>query len=573
MKRSFITLILALAAGFAVVCIVSADTGSVYVAQNADEQGSVEGWDEVASNYIEDLTFTVNVDGTEGTLGSDGIYLSSEGIFMFSQDTVEDFFRCAVNVYDESSVIVLRGSVVCEAQIGSSSVSADGETVEISTALVYTDGVLYIPEDFLTLCMGFEGSVDISSMSISYTVSDDDLNTLPSYYSSADYGRMPTVKDQGSFGACWAAAAASALEAALLPEEESELSVDHIMYNSGFGDQGTESGDQVMSMGYLLSWKGPVLEEDDPYGDGETDSTLDEVYHVQEIQYLESKDYEAIKEAIILYGAVETSMYIATIGNNFIDYKYYSYTNASYCCTDSTQVINHEVIIIGWDDDYPAENFRGNASSDGAFICLNSWGSGFGSDGIFYVSYEDAYIGTNCLAYTSVESADNYDNIYQYDDVGWTSNIGYDKSRAYMANVYTAASDELLEAVGFYTLGTDTEYAVYVIADYEDESSLSIEGQVYASGTLSNSGYYTIELAEAVELCAGQSFAVIVMVDTVGVGKPLACEQMTDDERTANVTVEGKLSYISSSGTSWECTQTSGHEANICLKAYTSNIE
>ena len=45
-----------------------------------------------------------------------------------------------------------------------------------------------------------------------------------------------------------------------------------------------------MSMAYLLAWQGPVLESQDPYGDGISPDGLDLCKHVQEIQVLPSKD-------------------------------------------------------------------------------------------------------------------------------------------------------------------------------------------------------------------------------------------------------------------------------------------
>ena len=46
---------------------------------------------------------------------------------------------------------------------------------------------------------------------------------------------------------------------------------------------------------------------------------------------------------------------------------------------------NHDVVIIGWDDNYPQENFTTHPEGDGAFICKNSWGEEFGEDGYFLV--------------------------------------------------------------------------------------------------------------------------------------------------------------------------------------------
>lgn len=49
---------------------------------------------------------------------------------------------------------------------------------------------------------------------------------------------------------------------------------------------------------------------------------------------------------------------------------------------------NHQVSIVGWDDDYSKDNFTERPEIDGAFICLNSWGDNWGQNGYFYVSYD-----------------------------------------------------------------------------------------------------------------------------------------------------------------------------------------
>ena len=77
---------------------------------------------------------------------------------------------------------------------------------------------------------------------------------------------------------------------------------------------------------------------------------------------------------------------------------YYNQINHSYQYPGEKKA-NHDILIIGWDDAYPAEKFNYQTKQDGAFICQNSWGTEFGEDGIFYVSYEDGSIGKNTICY------------------------------------------------------------------------------------------------------------------------------------------------------------------------------
>ena len=64
--------------------------------------------------------------------------------------------------------------------------------------------------------------------------------------------------------------------------------------------------------------------------------------------------------------------------------KYYNKEKAAYCYIGEEKP-NHDIVIIGWDDNYPKENFLADIESNGAFICQSSWGDKFGENGIFYV--------------------------------------------------------------------------------------------------------------------------------------------------------------------------------------------
>ena len=78
---------------------------------------------------------------------------------------------------------------------------------------------------------------------------------------------------------------------------------------------------------------------------------------------------------------------------------------------------------------------------------MNSWGENFGDGGFFHVSYEDSWIAESGISYCGIEPADNFDRNYQSDLCGWTGQMGFGEPEAWMANAYTAESDETLEAV------------------------------------------------------------------------------------------------------------------------------
>ncbi|MCD7818297.1 MAG: lectin like domain-containing protein [Lachnospiraceae bacterium] len=392
----------------------------------------------------------------------------------------------------------------------------------------------------------------------------ESADDLPSCWYAGDMGKKPVVKDQGSYGTCWAITATSALEAALLPAQQIVFSADHITRQNSFTADIEDGGDYLMLMAYLCGWQGPVTEEADPYGDEYSPEGLEAAVHVQEVRVLLNSSIEKIKETVYTYGSVQASLYMdrTTVAEGA---GYYNASDSSYYYTEEmTQ--NHDVLILGWDDSWPAEYFAETPEQDGAFICLNTWGSDFGEDGIFYVSYADPNITSVCVAYTRIESADNYDHLYQYDDCGWQGQQGYNSSECWFANVYTAEGEENLAAVGFYATGENTSYEIYLVHDFTGTDSL--ENMEYLqSGSFTDMGYYTIDLEDVQELASGERFAVAVKIDVPGAENPVAVEYHSDDF-TQNVTTEGKESYISQYGTLWENTQEK-FETNVCLKVYT----
>ncbi|MGN0373230.1 MAG: lectin like domain-containing protein, partial [Enterocloster sp.] len=396
---------------------------------------------------------------------------------------------------------------------------------------------------------------------------------LPRRYDYREQGRAPRIGNQGTLGTCWAFASLTALASSLLPEEDAEFSADHMSMHNHFLLGQDEGGEYTMSMAYLLSWQGPVWEWQDPYGDGYSPEGLTACRHVQEIQVLPSKDYEAIKRAVYFKGGVQSSLY-----TSMRDYEsqsvYYNRDTNSYCYVGSAEP-NHDSVIVGWDDDYPRENFNMELEGDGAFICTNSWGEDFGDQGFFYVSYYDSNIGVHNIVYTGIEPADNYDHIYQSDLCGWVGQIGYGREEAWFANAYCAGNGESLGAVGFYATDRNTSYEVYLARRLPREEEgvkealrKTLEDPVLlAGGNLEYAGYYTIPLNEKILFDDGEKFAIMIKIMTPGTVHPVAIEYDAGDG-IAQVDLEDGEGYLSFDGLTWEHVEET-QNCNLCLKAYT----
>ena len=151
--------------------------------------------------------------------------------------------------------------------------------------------------------------------------------------------------------------------------------------------------------------------------------------------------------------------------------EYYDPENTSYYYNGEDEV-NHDILIIGWMMIIRRRILRRLHRKTVRFCVRTAGAKGFGDGGRFYVAYDDTQIGRNCVAYTRIDGTDNYDHLYQTDLCGWVGNMGYKKESCWFANVYTADSTQTLRAVGFYATGSESDYEIYVAADFKTRCHL-----------------------------------------------------------------------------------------------------
>ncbi len=528
--------------------------------RGADLQSS--DWNPLIAKSINEKNLTVAIDNKVYTNKDNGIYMDENLNLMVPLDLIRDSYNCSVHLYDDTALLIEKYSDSLWMSLDDPEVQINDEEENFSSALTRIGDRYYVPAEVISSKLGYSYAWDVNKNEAVVVNTSSETSILPSHYDLRERGRAPQVKNQGNKGTCWAASSLAALESSLLPEENYVFSTDNMSLGNSFGLGQNDGGEYTMSLAYLTAWQGPVLEKDDPY-DGELTKNLAPVKHVQEAQIIESKDLEKIKEAVFKYGAVETSIY-STLQNVNSRSEYFNQETNSYCYV-GLEKPNHDVAIIGWDDSYAKENFPGDLEGDGAFICQNSWGKDFGDNGVFYVSYYDTNVGIHNLVYTGVEDTDNYDTIYQSDLCGWVGQLGYNRDTIYGANVYTAESNENLEAAGFYATGKNTEYEVYVVKDYDGRESLSKRQQV-ASGKFDNAGFYTVTFDKKIAVNKGEKFAIVLMVKTPDSVHPMAIEYKAD-ETTRNVDLSDGEGYISTNGKSWENVEET-QSANLCIKAY-----
>ena len=525
-----------------------------------------------SSEFLSDLAEMDNQKGVSVVVGQETLsfveekpYVSAKGCLMFPVDQLTDAFNCSTQVYENGNILIEKGSNSISLYTNSAAANINGQLVELKDKVQIVSDKLYVPIGDIAQYINYDFVMNYKTASASMARIAAEVE-LPKHYDMRELERVTQVRDQGLYGTCWAFASLAALETTLTPQENLVFSPDHMSLCNSFSLGQNEGGEYTMAIAYMASWQGPVYESDDPYGDGKTNPDLKARKHLEEAQILAPKDYVAIKEAIYKYGAVETSIYTQMKTANSWS-GYYNRERATYYYNQEA-TCNHDIIIVGWDDDFPKEYFTITPENDGAFICKNSWGTEFGEDGYFYVSYEDANIGTTNVVYTKLGDANNFDNIYQSDLLGWRGQLGYEKDQAYFANVYRAGEDEELAAVSFYATDVDTTYQVYVVPEFEDADSLN-DRKLVAEGSFEQAGYYTVRLDEAVKLKDNQKFAVVVHIQTPGAVHPVAIEYDADS-RTREFDITDGEGYISLYGNKWMSAE-KNKDCNLCLKAFTND--
>lgn len=512
-------------------------------------------WSPLVAKDVNKNTIHMMIDNKEYTSDTLKFYMDDDRNIMVPVDMLREALNCSARIYQENELWVEKHSLMADYMLGT------------DNDFILYDGKFYVSMNSLSEMLDCTCTFDTNTNTLTVVDNSEGISDVPPSYDLRTRLRVSEVRNQGTYGTCWAFAAISALESSLMPEENLLFSVDHMSMSNSFNVNQYDGGEYTMGMAYLAAWQGPVYEKDDPYGDGATDESLSPVKHVQEIRIIDGKDYQGIKEAVFKYGGVQTSLY-SNISSSKGNSKYFNKGTNAYCYMGSEKP-NHDVVIIGWDDNYPKENFNVDLEGDGAFICQNSWGNEFGDDGFFYVSYYDTNIGTHNEVYTGVENTDNYDNIYQSDLCGWVGKMGYDKEDMYGANVFTATSDQNIKAASFYATASDTSYELYIVNDFKDEYSFADRKKV-AEGTLENAGYYTIKFDEEVPVTEGERYAVVLHINTPESTHPMAIEYDSGESYLKDVDLDDGEGYISYDGAAFINVKEK-QDCNLCIKAFSDN--
>ncbi len=430
-------------------------------------------------------------------------------------------------------------------------------------------------------------------------------NSLVSRFSLKDIiSNNLIIKNQGRSQGCWSFAAIASLETNLALQnyynqannKQYDFSEKHLLYycsrafsngetnKYGFNRSAADSGNYQMSHIYFETQAGPILESEMPFTDDFPTISLSSIQNKQVAAKIydtkvfpsysnTDSDIESVKNDIKnfvkQYGGVEAAIYGAELLSDF----YNNETGALYCNDANKYQFNHDVLIIGWDDNYSIDNFSDKLrpQNDGAWIIKNSWGDrieytyddmresilantsqdiletygirtkedisdsvvenfftemgykldgaghGYvpiGDNGFMYVSYEDANIYKMMVGIEKASDIIDNDYIYQYDFGPAYYSLPLRFSEVYISSEFDKQSSEkeFLTEVSLYAPETyECEVLVNPNGNSKNTSVLQKIRLKAGDTEVFDAGYHTIEFAEPLEI-TGNSFTVVVHI-------------------------------------------------------------
>lgn len=457
-------------------------------------------------------------------------------------------------------------------------------------------------------------------------------SALPDSYDSRDYGYVTPVRNQGSWGTCWAFSTIASMESYALRHglvtdvndiDLSEYNLAYMAYDDTsftddiggtVGDSSTTDdmvyalknlgGNTAYAFKVLSKWGGIVNECDglypELYGSVANEFTYDKSklsYVLTGMHCISMSDADNVKQSIIDNGALVVYYYDDSNYSNKQYYFNYEIENS----------INHGVTLVGWDDNISKElfsitDYNGEVhtpETDGAWLIKNSWGTNYsrGEEGYMWISYCDKSIISSDATAFMVDKADKYDYNYQYDgSTHFGGGLIYSDGSSIMntqkcANVFTVpegTGSQALEAVAFATRDASVGYSIQIYKN----PTLNIENSdgtfsgtdapesgtplltTPLTGTTTYAGYYTIDLKDKVILKEGDTFSIVITFD-----EKSSIEYSYNDSVHTQYCNENanNQSYYSTTGTDlvdlYEHYFFGTYKINLCIKAFTVKEE
>lgn len=468
-------------------------------------------------------------------------------------------------------------------------------------------------------------------------------SSLPAKHDARESGVVSSVKNQAGWGSCWAFQAVSSAESSVLMDDGgekdlSELQLVEFTYNgarggTGEGDRqeiiserGDTSGDYttvygatkakvggngLMSMFALSRWTGlgeESLHSTMTYDIAKTrsQSEMDRIpteYAFRDALHLENgylvplDDRDSVKKMIMQYGSCGIDIYMnrsydsSYTSDIYDDYRVAPDVSCMYNFYNSTR--NHAVSVVGWDDDFPKENFADIPvniekvvageepvlpQNNGAWLVKNSYGTDYGDGGYVWISYENkAFESTETSKQTvkvfDFADASNYGYVYQYD--GSVGTKAYKVSHV-AARYHTKDVPEMLGAAGIALQSANVDYTVSVYTGLSDPSDPESGYKAYTkSGRTEYPGFYTIKFDEDVLLLPDTDFSIVWDVSVDGETASVYAERAYEETGTPRLKFDARIgeheTFHRITSPNWTDPYNTSVQVTYRLKAYTDD--
>ena len=412
------------------------------------------------------------------------------------------------------------------------------------------------------------------------------------------------VRNQGRANNCWDFAAIGALETTLALKRKKQsaglkvfdFSEAHVKYGSrysmflngeknakGFNAVRSDGGNFMDAINYMTNGFGPVDEKWLKYNPNEPDIDLNSIESITQASTVmdtvnlsveDTSDENAINDAI---SKIKT--HIKNYGGVYFALNYRvgdQYTNkvnmARYCDVplQNNESASHVVVLIGWDDNYSASNFKKNPGKNGAWIFKNSYGD---YSTVEYLSYYDKTSYTETYGFQDVEEGKNYDKQYQHQVLPPIVDFHVKKgpviSQLTVAEVYSRDPSKANEKITRLSIEAAKSgiYEFFVNPDNDDLTNLT---KVSVNKIYLRKGFHTLKLNNPVKL-TGSKFVVAAKMPNVDNQFNMMYEaRNTVEGYTASVSEPGEtyVNYVDNRNAAyWKDFVVAG-KGNSSLKAY-----
>lgn len=434
---------------------------------------------------------------------------------------------------------------------------------------------------------------------------------LPASYSLADAGYMIPIKDQGYLGTCWAFSSSTVFETSLvrqglLPVDgASNLTSewDMAIHDGAFADLAPPyngwGGSPFNAIGYFTRgfgrWKlqgrnflvggGPIARAGDPlnaYPLAASNNNLDLAPYVppanqpllpyrlaQALEFVETDGGAApgkaptrafrdiIKHAILRYGALDTNMNATYI--NGPPFNTFNFHYDTYAYTGNSLATDHDVTIIGWNDDVPVYDSKDRLLGVGAWLIQNSWGKSWASsknavskpDGCFWLGYCDTATVKYSCAMVPEHRRGISGTVLQNQFFYYTGNLtaGFSAgTRTLAATKLVPQTDTNVLRIGLWTVEDRCAVDIRIYGGWGENGPVGAPLAIVRDVLLPTRGYSEIPLSAPLELVTGKAIYVVVDFGSAN-DFPVALDNKS--LAVKDILNFDNLSWISKDGRTW----------------------